>query len=661
MLTRIFIFILLMQFSVSISAQTPPTLVPVIDSLEKKLSASDNDSNRVITLMDLLNTYIDFDLAKAADYGLQAYTQSKKIGYLFGEGRSLYSLASISRSKGNYQQADSFYIEAEKIFTSLKRDDRLAMIVNERGNLYFMQGNYWLAGDYYTKATNLFEKQKDTIKTIISYQNLIAVLGETQNYTRAIELAQIVLPLAKKTSDTSQVFYILQSLLTNYTNIDKLDSAALYIQPLINFSNTPDYYIAADIFNALGAYYEKKNQNKEALFYFKKAIEKARQIDNLFMIANMLKSMGAVYFKDSKQDSALYYYNEAMVVAKNSENKRILFETTRLLSELYAAKGNMPEAYRYLAKHLVLKDSVMGVKVSNHVNYLEAKFESNKKEKLIDELELKNTQKQLVVEKRNKLLLIGGVTAASLLLILGLLYRSSKQKQTIAEKDQKIKEEQIKFLERQQQIVSLQSMVNGQETERTRIAKDLHDGLGGLFSTIKMLFSTLQHERKELQQDPLFVKSYDMVNTASEEVRRIAHNMMPEVLIKLGLVQATKELCNSISAGKLLQASVQVYGMEKRLNASTEIMLFRILQELLNNIIKHANATKTLIQFNRDGNRLSVTVEDNGRGFTLQETDEQAHTGISSVQNRVTYLNGKISIDSQSEIGTTVMMDFLIN
>ncbi|MBK8141147.1 MAG: hypothetical protein IPK57_09050 [Chitinophagaceae bacterium] len=85
-------------------------------------------------------------------------------------------------------------------------------------------------------------------------------------------------------------------------------------------------------------------------------------------------------------------------------------------------------------------------------------------------------------------------------------------------------------------------MVNGQETERTRIAKDLHDGLGGLFSTIKMHFSTLQHEKAELKADPLFTKSYDMLNTASEEVRRIAHNMMPEVLIKLGLVQATQEL-----------------------------------------------------------------------------------------------------------------------
>ena len=168
-------------------------------------------------------------------------------------------------------------------------------------------------------------------------------------------------------------------------------------------------------------------------------------------------------------------------------------------------------------------------------------------------------------------------------------------------------------------------------------------------------------ENENLKTNPLFSKSYDMVNTASEEVRRIAHNMMPEVLIKLGLVQASKELCNSISAGKLLQVSLQSYGMEKRLNASTEIMLFRIIQELLNNIIKHANATEAIIQFNRNDKRLSVTVEDNGRGFNLNETDDKTHAGLESVQNRVTYLNGKLSIESEKEIGTTVMMDFLIN
>jgi len=184
--------------------------------------------------------------------------------------------------------------------------------------------------------------------------------------------------------------------------------------------------------------------------------------------------------------------------------------------------------------------------------------------------------------------------------------------------------------------------------------------LGGLFSTIKMQLSTLKHEEKSLETNELFQKSYELVDTASVEVRRIAHNMMPEVLIKLGMIQALQELCNSINAGKLLSVSMQSYGMEQRLNASTEMMLFRIVQELLNNIIKHAYASEAIIQFNRDGQRLSVTVEDNGRGFNLENSSGKK-AGLESVKSRVNYLNGKLSIDSEKEIGTTILMDFLIN
>lgn len=176
-----------------------------------------------------------------------------------------------------------------------------------------------------------------------------------------------------------------------------------------------------------------------------------------------------------------------------------------------------------------------------------------------------------------------------------------------------------------------------------------------------MMLSTLEHEQEGLKNNPLFAKSYELVNSAAEEVRRIAHNMMPEVLMKMGLVPSIREMCNSISAGKILQCSVQAYGMDKRLASSTEIMLFRIIQELMNNIIKHAHATQAIIQFNREGDRLSITVEDNGRGFPATDSDDPSTAGLTSVQNRVTYLNGNISIDSRQEVGTTVMMDFLIH
>ena len=316
---------------------------------------------------------------------------------------------------------------------------------------------------------------------------------------------------------------------------------------------------------------------------------------------------------------------------------------------------------QYAEQHKEYADSATNEATQNVTLSLEKKYETEKKEKEIAALTIANTAQELAVVKRNRLLLVGGLAALFLLIMLSLLYRNSKQKQLLAAKENALHQEQIKFLQRQQQVVSLQSMINGQETERSRISKDLHDGLGGLFSTIKMYFSTLQHEQQSLKDNALFTKSYELIDTASEEVRRIAHNMMPEVLMKLGLIHALQDMCTNITAGKLVQVKLQTYGMEKRKAPGTEIMLYRIVQELLNNVIKHAQATLVIVQFNQEADRLTVTVEDNGHGFNVQEVDENNHVGLETIRSRVNYLNGNISIDSEESVGTTVLMEFLIN
>ncbi|MBK8506840.1 MAG: hypothetical protein IPL46_34500 [Saprospiraceae bacterium] len=204
-------------------------------------------------------------------------------------------------------------------------------------------------------------------------------------------------------------------------------------------------------------------------------------------------------------------------------------------------------------------------------------------------------------------------------------------------------------------------MINGQESERTRIARDLHDGLGGIFSTVKMLFSTLEQDTPIITKNTLYQKTLDLINEAADELRKVAHNMMPDVLMKLGLVEALKEFCNNVSSGRLLKITFQSFGMEKRLNSSTEIMLYRIVQELVNNIIKHAQATEAIIQINREHNRLSLIIEDNGRGFDLTTTHKTSGLGMEAIKNRVAYLNGKFTVDSRKEIGTTVMVDLLVS
>ena len=645
-----------------LQAQVPPSAKPTIDSLSRLLSQSNEDSNRVLLYMDLLNTYIDFDLKEAEALGWKANALSKKISFPLGEGRSYFSLGNIARYNGYMATCDSLFSMAEQVFTRMNNPQRLAFIDNERGSLYFNQGNYWLAADYYAKAAETFEKLNDTINYMVSYQNLISVLGETDNVAKAILLAQKILPTARLTTDTSQVFYIMQSLLVNFTLIKQLDSARFYLDPLKKFAaTTADFYIATDIYNAIGDYFSAAALHKEALEYNLLALEKAELLKNDFLVTRLQLAVGSCFLALKEKEKALPYLLSALKMAEKSSNLRVSYEGTRLLSKYYEQAGQYNEAYKYLSRHLQLKDSLRDARVSNHVNYLEALYENNKKEKQINVLALQNTQKELQLVKRNRALYLGGAGAAFMLLGLGFLYRRSNHKKLIAEKEQEMQREQIKFLERQQQVVSLQSMVNGQETERTRIAKDLHDGLGGLFSTVKMYFSTLEHEQQQLKENTLFKKSYEMVDTAATEVRRIAHNMMPEVLLKLGLEKALNDLCGNITASRMLRVQLQVHGMGNRLGPSTEIMLYRIVQELLNNIAKHAQATEAIVQFLREGNRLSVTVEDNGKGFNTMAADLRKKAGLDSVKSRVDYLNGHISIESETNVGTTVMMDFLLN
>lgn len=158
----------------------------------------------------------------------------------------------------------------------------------------------------------------------------------------------------------------------------------------------------------------------------------------------------------------------------------------------------------------------------------------------------------------------------------------------------------------------------------------------------------------------VFERSLDMIDTSIKELRRVAQNMMPEMLTKFGLDEALKEYCNTINAAELLTIKYQSLGMEARLEKSTEIIIYRIVQELLNNTLKHAVATEAFVQIIKDGNRLNVGVEDNGKGFDTNLIENNKGAGLSNVRSRVDYLKGQLDIHSEPGKGTLVNIEFNI-
>ena len=154
-----------------------------------------------------------------------------------------------------------------------------------------------------------------------------------------------------------------------------------------------------------------------------------------------------------------------------------------------------------------------------------------------------------------------------------------------------------------------------------------------------------------------FERSLDMIDSSINELRRVAHNMMPEALIKFGLDDALKDYCAAITSSNILHVQYQSFGMNERIESKIEIIIYRIVQELLNNTIKHAAATEVLVQLVRETERLSITVEDNGKGFDIQNSEKNKGAGWANIKSRVDYLKGKLDLHSDAGKGTSVNIE----
>ena len=283
---------------------------------------------------------------------------------------------------------------------------------------------------------------------------------------------------------------------------------------------------------------------------------------------------------------------------------------------------------------------------------MKVRFETEKKEIQIKDLERDKKVQQLSIRQKNTLnyILIG---SAVILLILSLLsYRNYKQKQ-------KLQQQRISELETQHQLTATEAVLKGEEQERTRLAKDLHDGLGGMLSGIKYSFNTMKGNLiMTPENNQAFERSMDMLDSSIREMRRVAHNMMPEALVKFGLNTALKDFCNEINQSGALKVNYQSIGLENAaIDQTTSITIYRIVQELINNTMKHAAAKTAIVQVAKSDQQLTVTVEDDGKGFDTAILNKAKGIGWSNIENRVEFLKGKLDVKSAAGKGTSVLIE----
>ncbi len=322
-----------------------------------------------------------------------------------------------------------------------------------------------------------------------------------------------------------------------------------------------------------------------------------------------------------------------------------------------AALSNWQKAYALSAQLAQINQEIKSEQSQQRIDELEVKFETSEKESKLQ-------QQQYEIERKTRqrnisYLVIGAILLLTISVYLGLKKIIEKNKQ-LASQAQKIQAQKIEHLEASNKINIMDSIMTGQEGERKRIANDLHDGLGSLMMSIKSHYNHIEKEFKELKQFKIYKKTGNLLDQAVTEVRRISHNMMPKTLIDYGLKGAVIDLGTSIQEAHGLEVNVEVIGLEQNIPPNDTVMIYRIIQEAVNNIIKHAQADNLFIQLVAKEDRLFILVEDDGIGFDLQEAMAKKVFGLKSLESRVKYLLGNFTIDSTPGVGTTIMADFPI-
>jgi signal transduction histidine kinase len=487
-----------------------------------------------------------------------------------------------------------------------------------------------------------------------TYQSIALAYYHRAQYQTALQYYLTAVPFAQKSGNdrmaTESNIYAAMC----YTLVKKYDSAALLLrkaEPVV--LQSADAALKTSFF-ARKAELSRFTENwQQAVENYDKAIQNAMVTSNIYMQATFTHARARCLLKLNRIQEAREAGLQALLLSRSINKKREILESQKVLSLVEAAAGNYPKAYTYLEQYQQGNDSLRTEEITEKLQALDKKYQSALQQEKISQLE-KDKQIQVFATRRKENL--NYVLGSGLLLSLiigGLGYRNYQQRQSL-------QRQRILELEKEKQLNAAEAVLKGEEQERRRLAKDLHDGLGGMLSGIKF---SLQHMQSELPNDaqPAIDRSLDMLDSSISEMRRVAHNMMPEVLMRFGLDKALQDYCHSIREHGQLQLVYQSSGLDQmEKGTSIDITVYRIVQELMNNIVKHAQAKNALVQATFLEDKLTITVEDDGVGFEPDKTNEKG-IGWTNILSRVAFLNGQIDVKSGTGEGTSVLVELPAN
>ncbi|MGZ3862652.1 MAG: tetratricopeptide repeat-containing sensor histidine kinase [Bacteroidia bacterium] len=608
------------------------------------------DTNKIKELCDFSEKNLAVDVVKACEKAYEGYLLAKECKQSDWYLRSVVVVSSALYQRDLGDSAIAILNEALKSNSSISPYYK-ARISHKLSSCYIMTMQLEKGLKFCFEALKNYEITKDSANQANIYTNIANVYQQQHNFELAVQNLRKALGLAKNINRKKTLGNVYNTLGILYAENQKLDSAEyFFVQSTTIREELNDNTAICWNYNNLGGLYVLLKKPQKAIFYLEKALDKFRLTENYDGQSSAANNLAELYMNMGDQKKALYYYGYSRKLYDLTNNPDNLENLYNNLSVYYDKIGDLKTAFKYSDSLIVLKDSLYGKRLSESLAEMQVKFDVEKKNLEIamqkDELEIKDKKNKL----KNIILISVISTAVLIILMIGLLFQRSKLKQK-----QLLDAELLK-----QQEIRSKAVLEAEEKERVRIARELHDGIGQQLSAARLNIAGLQTalQIKTPEEEILLKNAVDLLDDSVKEVRTVSHSMMPNALLKSGLVSAVREFIHRISSTGNLKVNLEIVGLSERLDQTTETVLFRVLQELVNNIIKHAKASEISIQLVRHETELNIMVEDNGQGFDVKKTmNEAGGIGLKNIQSRINFLNGNIYFDSFPGKGTTVTIE----
>lgn len=602
-------------------------------AFSQKQTITEKDSIRFTRLNEQYNNCLNTDAKKADSLARIYFAKAKKIRNNDYCGRGAVLLNGVSLIEGNIDKAMEWRKVAIGYFKKSNNYVWIGYINLNMGIIFDNKYNFEKGLPYLLQSVKDFEKAKDNNMIASAYTSIANSFHNFGNYEEGKKYAQLAITTLSRFKDAKQSYQwrAWNALAINYDDNKEWDKAIETHNKALAFAGETNGH---NTYNNLGNTYRKKGMLKEAMEYLTLSLNvSAKEGANDYHYATLYGNIADVYRMQQQYELSRTYIDSTLYYSEKTQSPEKLIDAYYFAYQYYNDTGNYKAASGYLKQYVTLKDSLLNADKAKIIYAYKEKYEAEKKQKLIELQEFEIT-------KRNYWLIIAAVLFLLFCSGAYFAYRTYTYKQ-----GRKLLDE----IYRQKEIEA-KALFDGEQKERIRIARDLHDGVGQMLSLVKMNLSMVE------ESDSTLIKKITLlVDKTIDEVRNVSHNLIPQEL-NFGIFKALEDIAEKVNSAGTTKMEVLLPDELKEITfeRQNELTMYRIVQEVVNNMIKHAGADKIELSISRVNNSLIISITDNGRGLDQESISNSKGLGWKNINARVHLLDGKINITSEKLSGTRI-------